>query len=333
MWPFVFFSVIHKQKQKQRNFYVVQSLRHQYGISVAESQTSPSGKERETRLNSKASKWFGAQLSFLLTVMEQINVAFSDPHSDKHQRERRNADNIKNKTENKNVEATMLKILSELKQHHSLSQSGSCLPGPPGPPGPRGKKGPRGKRGQKGDQGIMGSSGKSGKQGIMGPVGPRGDAGLKGQKGEMGPAGMPGAKGEHGESISAPVVAVSPKTLTINEGGSASFQCSVSGNPKPALKWSKLNSMSQISPSEVSGEKLLLKKVTGFDAGKYNCSAVNIFGRAHALVQLVVNGKFVVTWAIVWIEGRLLLFKNNTNTTQNYSHLSGFFFCQTRLQQ
>ena len=56
----------------------------------------------------------------------------------------------------------------------------------------------------------------SGKQGIMGPVGPKGDVGLKGQKGDMGPTGMPGAKGKPGESISAPVVAVSPKTLTVN---------------------------------------------------------------------------------------------------------------------
>ena len=76
----------------------------------------------------------------------------------------------------------------------------------------------------------MGSPGMSGKQGIMGPAGPKGDVGVKGRKGDMGPASMPGAKGEPGESISAPVVAVSPKTLTINEGGSASFQCSVNGN-------------------------------------------------------------------------------------------------------
>ena len=78
----------------------------------------------------------------------------------------------------------------------------------------------------------------NGKQGITGPVGPKGDAGLKGQKGDMGPADME-RKGEPGESISAPAVAVSPKTLTVNEGGSASFQCSVSGNPKPAIKWIK----------------------------------------------------------------------------------------------
>ena len=212
-------------------------------------------------------------------------------HSNKRQRKRRNADTIKNKTEIKNVEVTVLKILSELRRHHSLSQSCSCLLGPPGPPGPRGNKGSKGKRGQKGDQGIVGLPGKSGKQGIMGPSGPKGDVGLKGQKGEMGPAGMPGAKGEPGESISAPVVAVSPKTLTVNEGGSASFQCSVSGNPKPALKWNKRNSQSQISRSMASEGKLLLTNVRGSDSGTYNCSAVNILGQAQALVQLIVNGK------------------------------------------
>ena len=144
----------------------------------------------------------------------------------------------------------------------------------------------------------MGLPGKSGKQGIIGQAGLKGDVGVKGQKGDMGPAGMPGAKGEPGESISAPVVAVSPKTLTVNEGGSASFQCSVSGNPEAAIKWSKLNSQSQMSPSKVSGGKLLLKNVAGNDAGKYNCSAVNILGKVHALVQLVVNGKFLVTRVI-----------------------------------
>ena len=139
----------------------------------------------------------------------------------------------------------------------------------------------------------------------MGPSGPKGDVGLKGPRGDMGPAGIPGAKGEPGKSISAPVVAVSPKTLTVNEGESASLQCSVSGNPKPVLKWSKLNSLSQINNSKESGGKLLIKNVAGNDTGKYHCSGVNILGKVHALVQLVVNGKFVVTPPIVWIECRL----------------------------
>ena len=135
----------------------------------------------------------------------------------------------------------------------------------------------------------MGSPGKIGKEGIMGPVGPKGDVGLKGQKGDMGPAGIPGAKGEPGESISVPVAAVSPKTLTVDEGGSALFLCSVSGNPNPVIMWSKTNRQS--SRSMVSGGKLLLKNVRGSDSGTYNCSAVNKLGQARALVQLIVNGK------------------------------------------
>ncbi|KAL9967876.1 hypothetical protein ACROYT_G026176 [Oculina patagonica] len=168
-------------------------------------------------------------------------------------------------------------------------------PGPPGRPGPRGHKGARGRRGQKGrtgnkgDKGIMGSPGKSGKQGIVGPAGIKGETGLKGEKGDIGPAGMPGSKGEPGESISSPAVVVSPVTLTVNEGGSASFQCSASGNPEPAVVWSKLDNQSEITQSEVSRGKLQLTKVTGHDSGVYQCSATNILGNSREVVRLAVN--------------------------------------------
>ena len=137
----------------------------------------------------------------------------------------------------------------------------------------------------------MGSPGKSGKQGIMGPVGLPGVSGPKGEKGDVGPAGMPGAKGEPGEPISAPTVAVSPSKVTVNESGSASFQCSVSGNPEPSVVWNKVDIQSQRSHSAVSGGKLLLKNVTESDTGVYKCSSENILGQAQALVQLVINGK------------------------------------------
>ena len=220
-------------------------------------------------------------------------------------RNKRVADALKNITGTKNTvdrEAIlkMNKLLSAIKPQLCHSNGDTCPPGSPGPPGPKGDKGSRGRRGHrgrsgnKGDQGITGSPGKSGKQGIMGPVGPKGDVGLKGQKGDLGPAGMPGAKGEPGESISAPVVAVSPKTLTVNEGGSASFQCSVGGNPNPVIMWSKTNKHS--IRSVMSGGKMLLKNVRGSDSGTYNCSAVNILGQAQALVQLIVNGKIIIKW-------------------------------------
>ena len=64
---------------------------------------------------------------------------------------------------------------------------------------------------------------------------------VTGEKGDIGPAGMPGRKGEPSESISSPAVVVSPVTLSVNElneGASASFQCSASGNPEPVLMWS-----------------------------------------------------------------------------------------------
>ena len=187
------------------------------------------------------------------------------------------------------------KLLLQLCQ----SKDQTCASGPPGPPGPAGPKGARGRRGQKGrsggkgDKGIMGSPGKSGKQGIMGPAGLKGDTGTKGQKGDIGATGKPGTKGEPGQSISSPAVVVSPVSLTVNEGGSASFQCSASGNPKPAIVWSKVDNQSEITQSAVSGGKLQLKHVTRNDSGLYQCSATNILGESREVVRLAVNGKLV----------------------------------------
>ncbi|KAL9967661.1 hypothetical protein ACROYT_G025941 [Oculina patagonica] len=203
-------------------------------------------------------------------------------------RHSRHVESPKNESEDKITAETMLKInkhLSELRLHLCQSKGVTCSsgpPGPPGPPGPKGHKGARGRRGQKGrtgnkgDKGIMGSPGKSGKQGIMGPAGLKGETGTKGEKGDIGPAGMPGSKGEPGESISSPAVVVSPVTLTVNEGGSASFQCSASGNPEPAVVWSKLENQSEISRTAVSGGKLQLTKVTGNDSGVYQ-----VFSNKH----------------------------------------------------
>jgi len=194
------------------------------------------------------------------------------------------------------------RLLSEEEVSLCQSKGVMCSSGPPGPsglPGRRGEKGARGRRGQKGktgnkgDRGIMGSPGKSGKQGIMGPIGLRGETGNKGEKGVIGPAGVPGTKGEPGESIRSPAVVVSPVTLTVNEGGTASFQCSASGNPEPAVSWSKLGNQSEITQSAVLRGKLVLQKVTGNDSGLYQCSATNLLGNSQDVVRLTVNGEFL----------------------------------------
>ena len=221
-------------------------------------------------------------------------------------RQRRNDKPDKNATQ-VDIGANMLiklkQFLSELKPQLCQSKVDPCTHGPPGPPGPpgprgqkgdRGRKGPKGKNGNKGDQGIMGPPGKSGKQGIAGLQGYQGEVGPKGEKGNMGLPGIPGAKGEPGQPISAPTVAVSPAKLTVNEGRSASFQCSVTGNPNPEIVWSRVNSQSRLSLSAVSRGMLRLQNLKGSDAGIYRCSATNILGNAHEDTQLLVNGNLVI---------------------------------------
>ena len=204
---------------------------------------------------------------------------------------RRQVDSTKNSTETKGIEETTIKIsqrlLSERRADLCQSINVTCSSGPPGPPGPPGTKGARGERGQKGRTGDKGD------QGIVGPVGLQGEPGTKGEQGEIGPASMPRTIDGPDKSVSYPTVVVSPVTLTVNEGGSASFQCSASGNPEPAVGWSKLENRSEIIQSEVSGGNLELKKVTGNDSGVYQCSATNILGNSRKMVQLTVNGKFL----------------------------------------
>ena len=145
----------------------------------------------------------------------------------------------------------------------------------------------------------MGPPGTSGKQGIMGPPGSKGKTGLKG---DTGIAGMKGAKGELGASIAAPAVAVavSPAKMTVNESKTASFQCSVSSNPKPVSTWSKLEGKSEKILSATTDGKLILPNAAGSDSGVYKCSASNILGQAQALVRLVVNVKFPFVYRFCW---------------------------------
>ena len=142
------------------------------------------------------------------------------------------------------------KLVAGLKKKLCQPNIGTCsqgTSGPPGPLGPRGERGERGRRGHKGksgnkgDHGIMGP----GKQGITGPPGSKGDTGLKGKIGDTGTAGMKGAKGKPGESIAAPTVDGSPAKMTVSESKTASFQCSVSGHPKPLSTWSNLEGKSE----------------------------------------------------------------------------------------
>ena len=176
----------------------------------------------------------------------------------------------------------------------------------------------------------MASKGRQGEVESKVSWGSKGETGLKGENGDTGTAGMKGAKGEPGESIAAPTVAVSPAKMTVNESKTASFQCSVSGNPKPVSTWSKLEGKSEKILSATTDGKLILPNAAGSDSGVYKCSASNILGQAQALVRLVVNGKFRYVNRLCWFSNR-----PNSNTTlrpPNFKRIQFIraFICRTK---
>ena len=177
--------------------------------------------------------------------------------------------------------------------------------GPPGLPGLPGPKGERGRPGKNGDKGLAGQPGKSGERGMTGNTGLKGNTGPRGEKGDIGATGIPGMKGEPGESISGPTVEVSPQIRTVNETESTAFQCSVSGNPKPKIKWNRLLKGSELEQSTVSEGRLQLRNIRGGDAGMYQCSASNILGQTQKTVRLIVNGMFWRHLSVCYTSSRL----------------------------
>ena len=144
-------------------------------------------------------------------------------------------------------------------------------PGPRGSPGKHGPPGPQGTQGPKGNQGT---------QGIQGPPGPKGDQGPQ------------GPKGDPGKSISAPSILAPPMSMVVNETGTASFQCEVTGNPEPKVTWLKQNS-SLVADKRVVPSRggLVITDVTSQDEGTYTCVARNILGEMTSSATLAVQGE------------------------------------------
>ena len=113
------------------------------------------------------------------------------------------------------------------------------------------------------------------------PVSLQGDAGIPGH---------PGPKGEPGQSISAPEVIVSPASLTVTQNQTATFYCSVSGNPKPSVSWGRINDTGLVNMNG-HNNKLQIRNIGYYDTGSYVCMAANILGRDQKIVKLFVEGK------------------------------------------
>jgi len=167
--------------------------------------------------------------------------------------------------------------------------------GPKGNTGRRGRSGTRGRPGPPGRPGSNGSPGKHGPVGSQGPMGMKGDVGIPGDPGPVGargPPGMKGDKGDPGQSLLAPSLLERPVGMTVNESQTAILKCTVDGNPRPKVTWSKLKSLLPVGRHVVeSSGALIVKDVRPDDDGVYSCRADSLLGQVNASAKLTVQCK------------------------------------------
>ena len=99
-----------------------------------------------------------------------------------------------------------------------------------------------------------------------------------------------GLKGDPGESISSPEVTVSPATQTVTENQTATFYCSATGNPIPAVTWSKINESLGEKILSTNDGKLEIPSSSYNDKGNYICTALNVLGQDRKMTKLFVEG-------------------------------------------
>ncbi|XP_041377591.1 basement membrane-specific heparan sulfate proteoglycan core protein-like isoform X3 [Gigantopelta aegis] len=91
-----------------------------------------------------------------------------------------------------------------------------------------------------------------------------------------------------------PVLELYPElSQTISRGGSALFQCRVTGGiPSPEIVWSRANGEAFTSTTDIMVENgvIMFKSVTGDEQGAYICTATNAVGTVTATAVLKIEG-------------------------------------------
>lgn len=90
------------------------------------------------------------------------------------------------------------------------------------------------------------------------------------------------------------MVMASPASLRVTEGEEAVFRCVASGEPKPNIRWTRLQGSFPKSSVAVKGVLRIYPATLG-DGGSYICTAANRFGAVASTVTLKVDkGKLLV---------------------------------------
>ena len=110
-----------------------------------------------------------------------------------------------------------------------------------------------------------------------------------------------------------PEIIREPEDSTVQSGETATFSCSASGDPSPAISWhredpdddpSGLGRRRQHQPrASVEGRsgRLRVEAATAADEGVYVCVAENEAGRAEASATLSVHGEALETYTNVFL--------------------------------
>ena len=95
-------------------------------------------------------------------------------------------------------------------------------------------------------------------------------------------------------SADAPVVTSISDSLLVMVNSSLTVSCSAVGNPEPSITWS-FRTTDGRSLLRGRGHQLVVKAVSLFDAGRYECEARNSEGSQTAAVDVTVHGQSALT--------------------------------------
>ncbi|XP_050533162.1 basement membrane-specific heparan sulfate proteoglycan core protein-like isoform X14 [Daktulosphaira vitifoliae] len=89
--------------------------------------------------------------------------------------------------------------------------------------------------------------------------------------------------------VEPPRIILNPTRQIVKRGDNAQIICSAEGDQPISITWSRLSSQNLPPTVQTSGQYLRFNGITEQDAGRYLCTAINDFGSAESVAEVLVN--------------------------------------------